>query len=130
MEQTITYAGRIDNGGKTLSYLYYSEDGKRLVFSKKVLSWLSIGGKLTCKDEGEGIYSGFKETKEKAEQSFIDEHIARDKAIYEVFRSKKDSGKIPPNEYYNLVKRLNNITSRMSRAEKKALITKILLEIL
>ena len=129
-EIKIKFAGRVDNGGKNLSYLYISEDGKRMVFSKRVISWLPIGGMLSCKDEGEGVYSGFKEIQEKAEQEFIDEHIARDKAVYEVFRSKKEISKIPSNEYDNLIKRLKNITYVLSRAEKKALITKILLELL
>ena len=114
----ITYAGRYDNGGKVLSNLYFDEEGRRFVFSSK-LAGVSIGFKVECNDEGGGTYSGFKPIEEKAEQSFIDEHIARDKAVFELFRTKQLTKKILPNEYDKIMKRLKDLTLGLSRAEKR-----------
>ena len=126
----IIFAGRLDSGRNTLSYLYFLENGERVVFSKKILD-VSIGFKIDCVDEGNGCYSGFKRTLEiTTDQSFIDKHIARDKAVFELFRVKKESKKIPTNEYDEIIQRLNDLTRGLTRSEKKVLINKILFEML
>ena len=126
----LTYAGQFDNGDKALKFLYLDENGKKYIFKGKLLSMQVIGNKLTCIREEENIYTKFIEIPEKADKNFIDEHIARQNAVFTEWKIKRDLRKFPKSEYEKLTENLKRITSDLTQQEKKILIMKILLEIL
>ena len=78
----------------------------------------------------DGTYTQFKLTDERAEQSFIDEHVARDKAEFIEWTAKKNLAKVPKSKYDDVINDLRDVTRYLSSTEKKALIVKILLDIL
>ena len=86
----LTYAGQFDNGDKALKFLYIDENGKKYIFKGKLLSMQVIGNKLTCIREKENIYTKFIEIPEKADKNFIDEHIARQNAVFTEWKIKRD----------------------------------------
>ena len=129
----VKYAGRYDNAndGKTaLRHLYISDDGKRLIFKGKLIKISSIGSVITMVQDTDGTYTQFKLTDERAEQSFIDEHVARDKAEFIEWTAKKNLAKVPKSKYDDVINDLRDVMRYLSATEKKALIVKILLDIL
>ena len=126
----LTYAGQYDNGDKSLKFLYLDEDEKKYIFKRKLLSTQVIGNKLTCIREDEGTYTQFIEVSEKADKNFIDEHIARQNAVFTEWKIKRDLRKFPKSEYEKLTENLKRITADLTQQEKKILIMKMLLDIL
>ena len=126
----LTYAGQYDNGDKSLKFLYLDEDEKKYIFKRKLLLTQVIGNKLTCIREDEGTYTQFREVSEKADKNFIDEHIARQNAVFTEWKIKRDLRKFPKSEYEKLTENLKQITADLTQQEKKILIMKMLLDIL
>lgn len=129
----VKYAGRYDNAadGKTaLRHLYICDDDRRIIFKNKVIKISSIGSILTMEQEDGGTFTNFRLTDERADQSFIDEHVARDRAEYIEWTSRKNLAKVPNSKYDDVINDLRDVTRYLSSSEKKALIIKILLDIL
>ena len=126
----LTYAGQYDNGDKSLKFLYFDENDKKYIFKRKLLPMQVIGNKLTCNKDDERTFTQFKEISEKADKKFIDEHIARQNAVFNEWKIKRDLRKFPKSEYEKLTENLKRITADLTQQEKKILIMKILLDIL